>query len=53
MLLPLTYEGEGVMKSHLHTRSYASLFDLSFRQQYRYASQDFKTHELDFFSFHA
>ncbi|PHJ24625.1 glycine cleavage t-protein (aminomethyl transferase) domain-containing protein [Cystoisospora suis] len=35
MLLPITYEGEGVMKSHLHTRSYASLFDLSFRHQYR------------------
>ncbi|CBZ54694.1 putative aminomethyltransferase, mitochondrial [Neospora caninum Liverpool] len=35
VLLPFAYEGEGVMSSHLHTRTCASLFDFSYRQHYR------------------
>ncbi|KEP63876.1 UNVERIFIED_CONTAM: glycine cleavage T-protein (aminomethyl transferase) domain-containing protein [Hammondia hammondi] len=35
MLLPFAYEGEGVVSSHLHTRTCASLFDLAYRQHYR------------------
>nr|PIL99336.1 glycine cleavage T-protein (aminomethyl transferase) domain-containing protein [Toxoplasma gondii COUG] len=35
LLLPFAYEGEGVVSSHLHTRTCASLFDLAYRQHYR------------------
>ena len=38
--LPVQYEGLGVMKEHLHTRSSASIFDVSHMGQLKFTGED-------------